>query len=127
VAPRANQNLAFKFFGPYTILQRNGPLAYKLQLPEHPAIHLVFHVSQLKSALGSQHQFVPELPPATNLLLVPLQVVKRRMIRRGGCMVAQVKVIWSRLDPSLVTWDDAAALQSTDSISSCVGLVASGV
>jgi hypothetical protein len=42
-------------------------------------------------------------------------------------MVAQVKVIWSRLDPSLVTWDDAAALQSTDSISSCVGLVASGV
>jgi hypothetical protein len=29
VAPRANQNLAFNFFGPYTILQRNGRLAHK--------------------------------------------------------------------------------------------------
>jgi hypothetical protein len=33
IAARSNQKLAFKFFGPYTIVQRVGPVAYKLQLP----------------------------------------------------------------------------------------------
>ncbi|XP_066341079.1 uncharacterized protein [Miscanthus floridulus] len=51
LAPRANQKLSFKFYGPFEILERIGSVAYKLLLPPSTAIHLVFHVSHLKAAV----------------------------------------------------------------------------
>ena len=45
LAPRANQKLSFKFYGPFHILARIGQVAYKLLLPSSAATHLVFHVS----------------------------------------------------------------------------------
>ena len=45
LAQRANQKLAFKFFGPFQVIARVGDVAYKLKLSEDLAIHPVFHVS----------------------------------------------------------------------------------
>jgi hypothetical protein len=112
VATRSNQKLAFKFFGPYTVLQRIGSVAYRLQLPEHATIHPVFHVSQLKASVGRQHSVIPVLPSADHVLQVPVQLLDRRLIQRGGAMVAQVKTRWSGLDPTLATWEDAEALKA---------------
>jgi hypothetical protein len=56
VARRGTQKLAFKFFGPFTVMERIGEVAYKLDLPEHSRVHPVFHVSQLKQCLGPDQQ-----------------------------------------------------------------------
>jgi transposase InsO family protein len=51
VAPRARQKLAYRFFGPYQIVQIIRTVANKLLLPEDSSVHPVFHVSQLKGAV----------------------------------------------------------------------------
>lgn len=50
LAPRSNSKLCFKYFGPFTIIDKIGSAAYKLELPQGTSIHPVFHASLLKPA-----------------------------------------------------------------------------
>jgi hypothetical protein len=46
--------LAPRYIGPYPILEKYGPLAYRVELPSRlSGVHNVFHVSQLKRCLKS--------------------------------------------------------------------------
>jgi hypothetical protein len=111
VACRANHKLAFKFFGPFTVIQRIGEVAYKLKLPDSSRIHLVFHVSQLKPCIGPKYKVLPHLPEADSVFQVPIQVLQRQVRQTGLRTVVQVLVQWSGAPTSSATWEDMEELQ----------------
>jgi len=79
--------LAYKYFGPFTVQERIGAVAYKLELPPDARIHNVFHVSQLKP-------FVPNCSPVyadiTKLVdlsagnTVPEAILDCRLVKKGS-------------------------------------------
>ncbi|WVZ87398.1 hypothetical protein U9M48_034038 [Paspalum notatum var. saurae] len=111
VMPRASYKLSFRYFGPFTIIDKIGAVAYKLQLPPSSAIHPVFHVSQLKQAVGTNCQVSSVLPPKHSQFQIPLRVLQRRSVSRGDRNVSQVLIHWSTWPVSLATWEDEAVLR----------------
>lgn len=52
VVRRSKEKISPKYFGPYCISEKIEEVAYKLRFPDETRIHSVFHVSQLKKAVG---------------------------------------------------------------------------
>ncbi|WVZ56374.1 hypothetical protein U9M48_006918 [Paspalum notatum var. saurae] len=101
--------LAFKFFGPYKVVERIGEVAYRLELPPHSNIHLVFHVSQLKPFTADYSPVFSELPNVPILdakSVEPAAVLERRLVKKGNHAITQVRVQWTALPPTATTWED---------------------
>lgn len=112
VATRANHKLAFKFYGPYKILEKIGNVAYRLDLPANSAVHPVVHVSQLKKSLSANDpKVIPTLPDDKVGLQIPLEVLDQRMVQQGGSIVHQALIRWSHLPVELASWEDLIALK----------------
>lgn len=114
VASRPHQKLAFRYYGPYKVLQRVGSVAYKLDLPAHAKIHPVVHVSQLKKVVRPATEVSHELPPDLNLrqsLSVPELVLSRKHVRKGAVLRPFVHIQWRGLLPHLATWEDEHLLR----------------
>ena len=115
VAIRKNLKLASKFYGPYQIVKKIGPMAYKLRLPPTTKIHPVFHISQLKKKVGKQT--IPSIDPPLcssngQPLVEPVAVLDRRMIKRGNKAAIQILVQWVNLLPEEATWEDFQFIKS---------------
>ncbi|KAK1694297.1 hypothetical protein QYE76_010994 [Lolium multiflorum] len=111
---RPYPKLAFKFFGPYKILERIGSVAYKLDLPDSCGIHPVFHVSQLKT-------FVPDYSPVFSTLPSfpeldtgdpePESILERRLVKKGNTAIPQGLINWKGIAADAATWEDINVLK----------------
>lgn len=114
VANRPCAKLAYKFFGPFRVLEKFGKLAYKLQLPPDSRIHPVFHVSQLKPFTPDYSPVFAELPKPPDLSTtetIPVQILERRMMKKGAAALVQIKVLWQGMPEASATWEDYDVLR----------------
>lgn len=105
VTARDNQKLSKHFFGPYKILERIGPVAYRLQLPPSSRVHPVFHVSLLKASHEQtvSGEFPNEwLSDTTIQTPNPESILQHRQM--NGC--TQLLVKWASQSISEATWED---------------------
>lgn len=113
---RGSLKLRSKFYGPFRVLKKIGSVAYKLQLPEHAAIHPVFHVSQQKKHRGSHAvpmQGLPLVGENGKIKTEPVAVMSRRIVPRRNEPVAQWLIQWINLGPEDATWEDTTFIQKT--------------
>jgi hypothetical protein len=104
------RKLAPRYIGPFPILKKCGPVAYKLELP--PPLdgdHDIFHVSQLKKCLKVPVDVVlPEVTPLEADFTYPEHPIK--ILDQKDCVTRRktvkfFKVQWSNHSEEEATWE----------------------
>jgi hypothetical protein len=100
-----------RYIGPYEILDRVGPLAYRLALPPHlSGVHNVFHVSTLRKYVADpSHVLEAEtIPLRENLSYeeIPMKIIDKKENELRRRRISMVKVMWSNhQSPEEASWE----------------------
>jgi hypothetical protein len=114
---RIKKKLAARFVGPYRIIEKKGPVAYKLQLPEAMGlIFPVFHVSQLKKCLRvPEKRIEPQgirIKSDLEYREQPVRVLDTKDRVTQNKVVTTYKIQWSHHDEGDAMWETGKYLQT---------------
>ncbi|GKC15369.1 hypothetical protein Tco_1012151 [Tanacetum coccineum] len=107
---RKKGKLAPIFVGPFEIIEKVGPVAYRLDLPEElNGVHDTFHVSNLKKCLADPTLQVPldeiRVDAKLNFVEEPVEILKREFKKLKRSRIAIVKVRWNSKRGPEFTWE----------------------
>nr|GEX54750.1 putative reverse transcriptase domain-containing protein [Tanacetum cinerariifolium] len=107
---RKKGKLASRYVGPFEILERIRPVAYRLRLPEElSSVHDIFHVSNLKKCLADANLHVPlkEIKIDKNLHFVEehVEIMDREVKRLKRSKIPIIKVCWNSKCGPEFTWE----------------------
>ncbi|GJZ88374.1 putative reverse transcriptase domain-containing protein [Tanacetum coccineum] len=102
--------LAPRFVGPFEIIEKVGPVSYRLDLPEElNGVHDTFHVSNLNKCLDDPTLQVPlddiRVDAKLNFVEEPVEILEREFKKLKRSMIAIVKVQWNSKRGPEFTWE----------------------
>ncbi|GJY71153.1 putative reverse transcriptase domain-containing protein [Tanacetum coccineum] len=102
--------LAPRFVGPFEIIEKVGPVAYRLDFPEElNGVHDTFHVSNLKKCLADPTLRVPldeiQVDAKLNFVEEPVKILEREFKKLKRNRIAIVKVRWNSKRGPEFTWE----------------------
>ncbi|GJR83420.1 putative reverse transcriptase domain-containing protein [Tanacetum coccineum] len=92
------------------ILERIGPVAYKLELPEELSnVHSTFHISNLKKCLSNESLVIPmkelQLDNKLNFVEEPVEIMDREVKQLKQSRIPIIKVRWNSKRGPKFTWE----------------------
>ena len=104
------RKLHSRYIGPFQILQKVGPVAYRLALPPNLSnLHNVFHVSQLRKYIPDPSHVLSsdEVQLRSNLThqAKPVKIVDSSLKVLRNKTIPLVKVLWQSLNSTEATWE----------------------
>ncbi|GJY40508.1 putative reverse transcriptase domain-containing protein, partial [Tanacetum coccineum] len=89
-----------RYIGPFRIIERIGPVAYRLELPQELSrVHNVFHVCNLKKSLSDDTLVIPleeiQLDDKLNFVKEPVEIMDREVKQLKRSRIPIVKVRWN--------------------------------
>ncbi|KAL0533473.1 hypothetical protein IC582_030313 [Cucumis melo] len=102
--------LSPRFVGPFEILERIGPVAYRLALPPSlTTVHDVFHVSMLRKYVPDPSHVVDyeplEIDENLSYVEQPVEVLAREVKTLRNRQIPLVKVLWRNHQVEEATWE----------------------
>ncbi|KAL0536561.1 hypothetical protein IC582_025510 [Cucumis melo] len=102
--------LSPRFVGPFEILERIGPVAYRLALPPSlSTVHDVFHVSMLRKYVPDPSHVVDyeplEIDENLSYVEQPVEVLAREVRTLRNKEIPLVKVLWRNHRVEEATWE----------------------
>ncbi|GKE46114.1 putative reverse transcriptase domain-containing protein [Tanacetum coccineum] len=107
---RKKGKLAPRFVRPFEIIEKVGPVAYRLDLPEElNGVHDTFHVLNLKKCLADPTLQVPldeiRVDAMLNFVEEPVEILEREFKKLNHSRIAIVKVRWNSKHGPEFTWE----------------------
>ncbi|GJS50013.1 hypothetical protein Tco_0600134 [Tanacetum coccineum] len=98
------------YIGPFKILDRVGPVAYKLELPEELSnVYSTFHVYDLKKCLFDESLIIPMKEPRLddklNFVEELVEIMDREVKQLKQSRIPIVKVRWNSTRGPEFTWE----------------------
>ncbi|GJS82091.1 putative reverse transcriptase domain-containing protein, partial [Tanacetum coccineum] len=99
-----------RYIGPFRIIERIGPVAYRLELPQELSrVHNVFHVCNLKKCLSDDTLVIPleeiQLDDKLNFVEEPVEIMDREVKQLKRSRIPIVKVRWNARRGPEYTWE----------------------
>ncbi|KAJ9544925.1 hypothetical protein OSB04_024632 [Centaurea solstitialis] len=108
--------LSPRFVGPFKIMERIRPVAYRLDLPiELSSIHDTFHVSNLKKCLSEETVVLPlegiQIDERLRTTEEPIEILDREIKQLRRSKISIVKVRWNSRHGPKFTWEREAFMK----------------
>ena len=103
------------YCGSFELLERIGPVAYRLALPTSTRAHNVFHVYLLSKYVHYPNHVINwdviQVEPEGEFRIEPMRILDRKVTMLWNRAIGQVKVQWEHFRPEEATWELEDAMQ----------------